>query len=163
MAIFKSVKQQKTVKNANDMLDKLKHFNNLTLGEVDEIENFLDVRHATKKVMVDEDGNITSDEAKMTEERVIHNLIIVFKDKKGNEGDHVMFPFSRGLSMANLDEILANPEQLVALRFRINKTMKDGDVEGEPTGDPYISFGKAGGLTFDEVESLVPSEEEVNK
>lgn len=102
-----------------------------TLVEVDVMESgkLLDITVGQKEW---EGGTIT-------------NLVLKFKDR------NVAFPLSRGFA----EDVEANPEALLDGEFYLRKKMKDGDVEGEPTGDPYMSFGKPSGLTFDTEKSLV--------
>ena len=122
-----------SVNTTEELINKFKKWDGKTLVDIDATTELKSITVGRKEW----DGG------------TIVNLIIGFP-----KGDRVAFPLSRGFS-ATIDE---DETELLNGEFYVSKKMKEGDEEGNPTGDTYISFGKPSGLTFDEEKSLVDAE-----
>lgn len=93
--------------------------------------------------------DITIGKKTLEDSTVITNLVIHLKTRK------VAFPLSRGFA----DDVENDPTALLDGEFYLRKKMNEGDEDGMPTGDEYISFGKPSGINFDSEESLVNAKE----
>lgn len=95
--------------------------------------------------------DITIGKKTLEDSTEITNLVLHFKTRK------VAFPLSRGFAEA----VAEDPTNLLEGEFYLRKKMIEGDEDGMPSGDEYISFGKPSGINFDTEVSLVKAKEAV--
>lgn len=125
----------KSVVIVNQNVDKYKHFDGMTLSDLEDLEDF---------TLTDYDNNGS----------VITSLVVV------TSKEELVFNLSKGLADITEDELYTD-ETITTNVFRMRNKKLATDADGVYSGPAYMSFGKPGGIVLNKRASYFEATEKV--